>query len=823
MSTPAGYNSDVECFRETQFPMLKDDLYLDHAGTTLYSKCLMERFSQDMMSNLLGNPHSLSSSSQLSASRVENVRLRLLTFFGADPADYDLVFVSNSTAAMKLVAEALRAAPGGFAYAYHQAAHTSAIGIREEAKTSQCLDDDAVEDWISGKCPLKWGRYGHSLPVLFAYAAQSHMDGRRYPLSWADRLRASASSASQELFVLLDAASYAATGPLKLEAGECAPDFVAVSLYKIFGFPDLGALIVKKSVSHVFRYRRYFGGGTVDMVACGQEPWHVRKGHFPHEHLEDGTLPIHNIIALDSALDVHELQFGSMIRIASHTAYLRKRLLDGLSTLRHYNGRPVCTVYSQDTSHDRLFVGAGPIIAFNLQDSKGAWVSLGEFEKLAGLKKVHIRTGGVCSPGGVAAALGLTPADVKNNFSSGIRCSGHHDVVAGKPTGIIRASLGAMSIKSDVDKFVQFISDFYCDREPLVSQIDLPAANGNLLPAQLEVKDVIIYPIKSCGGYHIPSGTPWVVRQEGLAWDREWCLVHQGSGQALAQKRYPKMALIKPRIDLANNLMQLSYQGERPKNIPETISVPLSWDPETCPTDTFRMLPSRVCGESITVQAYTSPQITNYFSGILGIPCILTRFPPGGKGRSTRSSKTGSARSSRGMKNRSLRLPGTFPGLPSPPESDSEPSVPILLSNESPILLIHTSSVSYINEVLPSAPVPPAQFRPNIVVGSRNGTRPLPAFSEESWRGISFEANKDKFRRASFCVLGKCYRCQMVCVDQDTGERGEEPFVTLTRTRRVDGKVPFGVHICLEAALGGACAEQVTITVADSVCVDAAD
>jgi len=743
------------------------------------------------------------------------------------------VFVPNSTAAMKLVAEAFRAVPGGFAYAYHQAAHTSAVGMREEAEISRCLDDSAVEDWISGKAaPLGESKRDDPLPLLFTYTAQSHMDGRRYPLSWAADLRAAVSSKSREVYVLLDAASHAATSPLNLSKGKCSPDFVAVSLYKIFGFPDLGALIVRKSASHVFRYRRYFGGGTVDMVSCEQEQWHVRKGQFLHEQLEDGTLPVHNIIALDSALDVYEEQFGSISKASLHTTYLRNRLFAGLASLRHYNGRPVCTIYSPDLSHvdKERSLGAGPVIAFNIQDSKGEWVGLGEVEKLAALKKVHIRTGGVCSPGGVAAALGLTPWEVRRNYSSGIRCGGHHDVVAGKPTGIIRASLGAMSIESDVDRFVQFISEFFCEKEALTEPISLPMTSAERLSIRLEVKSVIAYPIKSCGGYHIPPSTSWTVKREGLAWDREWCLVHQGSGQALGQKRYPKMALIKPRIDFTNNLLWISYQGEKPKGIPDTISVSLSRNADASSTDdTFRMLSSRVCGESITAQAYTSPEITNFFSAILGVPCLLTRFPPGGQGRSTRSSKAaGPARKKSPRQprddNGAICIPGTFPGLPSPPESDSEPSVPILLSNESPILLIHTPSVSSLNTSLPAThePIPPAQFRPNIVVGPAADSQPLPAFSEESWRGITIEPGGDDGEtggQSAFRVLGKCFRCQMVCVDQDKGERGEEPFVTLARTRRVEGKVPFGVHVCLEPA-GDGIEASTTISVGDLVYVD---
>ncbi|CAG8885656.1 unnamed protein product [Penicillium egyptiacum] len=58
-----------------------------------------------MMSNLYGNPHSRSSSSQRSTKLIDDVRLRALAFFNAGPDEYDLVFVANATSAIKLVAE----------------------------------------------------------------------------------------------------------------------------------------------------------------------------------------------------------------------------------------------------------------------------------------------------------------------------------------------------------------------------------------------------------------------------------------------------------------------------------------------------------------------------------------------------------------------------------------------------------------------------------------------------------------------------------------------------------------------------------------------
>ena len=51
-------------------------------------------------------------------------------------------------------------------------------------------------------------------------------------------------------------------------------------------------------------------------------------------------------------------------------------------------------------------------------------------------------------------------------------------------------------------------------------------------------------------------------------------------------------------------------------------------------------------------------------------------------------------------------------------------------------------------------------------------------------------------------MLGPCRRCNMVCVDQETAERHEEPFVSLAKTRRRNGGMWFGMHMCHDAAGG---------------------
>jgi molybdenum cofactor sulfurtransferase len=752
----------------------------------------MERFAKDMTSNLFGNPHSASASSQLSTSRIEDIRLRALRFFNADPAEFDLVFVANAAAGIKLIADALRAAPDGFDYAYHQASHTSLVGVREEARNSLCLDDRQVEECLSGACPLVDD--SGDRPVLFAYPAQSNMDGRRYPLSWAERLR----SGRRKTYMLLDAAALVCSAPLDLSKADTAPDFTVISFYKIFGFPDLGALIVRREAEEAFNTRRYFGGGTVDMVVCLKEQWHAPKSQFLHERLEDGTLPVHSIIALDAAMDIHKQLFGSMREVAAHTSFLSRRLYHKLGLLIHGNGEPVCVLYSPDPDSTDNSLGSGPVVAFNIQNCQRAWLSLTEVEKLATLKGFHIRTGGVCNPGGIASALGLQPWEMRQNFSSGFRCGTDNDIMAGKPTGVIRASLGAMSTVLDVDSFVDFISEFYRDASPPPTVTEPVPQTHDI--TRLHVHSISIYPIKSCGRFEVPSGVDWEVRLEGLAWDREWCLVHQGTGQALSQKRHPKMALIRPSLAFGRGELRVTYAGEIPAHLPSEVRIPLSKNPALFHSEVLRSRPSRVCGEEVHAHTYSSHEINTFFSDVLGVPCLLARFPPGGRGKSMRHSKAHLQKHQLPLAPApKALLPGSFP--PSPPDSDTEKTTSrrILLSNESPILAITLPSVAALNQEIhlskpDSAEISPAVFRANIILAPAAPDTHLAPYAEDSWTGLRIGEKQQQ--QHEFEMLGACRRCHMVCINQETAEKSEEPFVTLSKTRRFDGKVFFGVHMC---------------------------
>ncbi|KAI1333989.1 PLP-dependent transferase [Xylariaceae sp. FL0016] len=489
------YNPAVEVIRGMEYPHMRNGTYLDHGGSTVYARSTVESFAMKMIANLYGNPHSENAPAKLSGDVVDEVRWKTLDFLGANPENFDLVFVANATAAIKLVADAFRdlaekTRDRRFWYGYHKDAHTSIVGVRELTHGhNHCFESDLeVFRWLDSASPdLPDGRSPTSLG-LFAYPGQSNMTGRRLPLSWPGLVRQS--EHLQNTYTLFDAAALAMTLPMEqvFQDPDQAPDFTCLSLYKIFGFPDVGALVIRKQSGHILTLRKYFGGGTVSMVAALGESWHRSKGlqapaYQLHEGLEDGTLPFHSILALGEAIDVHKRLFGSMRRISGHTSYLISRLSHGIASLRHPNGRSLCRIYNEnrDFGDSRK---QGSAIAFNVLRADGQYVPYSDVESAANAAGIYIRSGGVCNPGGISASLGYEPWMTERALSAGHHCGSHGiSIIHRVPTGIVRASLGAMSTRRDVDVFIDFLRTRYIEAED-----DTDSSTGSTLcPSKQEL------------------------------------------------------------------------------------------------------------------------------------------------------------------------------------------------------------------------------------------------------------------------------------------------------------------------------------------------
>ncbi|KAL6047501.1 Molybdenum cofactor sulfurase, partial [Balamuthia mandrillaris] len=451
-----GYGGRLERIRSTQFSRLAGVTYLDHAGATLHSETLLLEAVKDLNTCLLGNTHSQNPSSATTLERVQHVRHRVLRLFNASPTEYGLIFTHGCTAALKLVGECFPwSASTEFRYSLDS--HNSVLGIREYAaeKGSKCAMVDLEEHDAHWSSTASQKQEQQDLPNgtetssaeeddhcplgLFVFPGECNFTGKKHDLRWVHRYHNDAAEveklatkvifpspspeieedkqqrATRRWYVMVDAAALAANAPLDLS--RYPADFVAISFYKMFGYPSgLGALIVKKEAASILR-KTYFGGGTIAASSAG-ERFHILRNQATkdsdsfHERFEDGSLPFLNIISLRHFLPIFEPVAkevlnneieegrieGGIHAIARHTSTLIRYLHQELESLRHNNGRLVVTVYGRSSSSSSSS-SFGPILSFNLRKSNGDWVGYRQVEKLAAVAGIHLRGGCFCNPG----------------------------------------------------------------------------------------------------------------------------------------------------------------------------------------------------------------------------------------------------------------------------------------------------------------------------------------------------------------------------------------------------------------------------------------
>ena len=186
-----------------------DQIYLDYTGGGLHAASQIEAHAELLRTRVLGNPHSNSPASLTSTQLVERARRVVREFFNAPPDDYLCVFTANATAALRLVAESYRFAPGG-TFALTADNHNSVNGIREFARRK-----GAEVVYVPVTAPeLRLDRPAMSRVLraaepgarnLLAFPAQSNFSGVQHRLDLVDEAHAAGWD------VLVDAAAFAPT------------------------------------------------------------------------------------------------------------------------------------------------------------------------------------------------------------------------------------------------------------------------------------------------------------------------------------------------------------------------------------------------------------------------------------------------------------------------------------------------------------------------------------------------------------------------------------------------------------------------------------
>ena len=174
---------------------------------------------------------------------------------------------------------------------------------------------------------------------------------------------------------------------------------------------------------------------------------------------EDGTPNYLSIPGVEIGLRHLETIGIESIHARCHclTGWLIPRLL----SLHHANGNPLVRVYGPLTTDRR-----GATVTMNFYDSAGRIIDHRRVEEAATQRRISLRTGCFCNPGGGEIALRLSQSELIGCFSehkkrdSPFTPDDFRQCIDGKGTGAVRVSLGIVSTFDDVFRFAELAGEF---------------------------------------------------------------------------------------------------------------------------------------------------------------------------------------------------------------------------------------------------------------------------------------------------------------------------------------------------------------------------
>ncbi|KAJ8947944.1 hypothetical protein NQ314_008523 [Rhamnusium bicolor] len=413
---------------------------------------------------------------------------------------------------------------------------------------------------------------------------------------------------------------------------------------------------------------------------------------------------------------------------------------------------------------------------------------------ISNLHGIHLRTGCFCNPGACQRFLKLTPSDVVNHFNAGHVCGDQHDLVENCPTGSVRISFGYMSMQEDADQFLNMIETCFVSK-PVIKTlpsnwydirrnyeelfVKFSEINKNVSPVSKIVnvntdynndkyvaddyivnmikkddeigilQQILVYPVKSCGAFLVTDN--WTLTPTGLKYDREWMIINP-SGICLTQKHNKKLCLIKPEINVKKKILKLRFKGQ--SDIDVSLIHPSNGEYKAY------LCQSKVCGDRI--QGWDcGDEVSEWLSINLDMPGLRLL-------RQCNSTK---------------EILGRFSSKDATPQ--------LSLANKAQYLLLNLASVTWLMQKVSDGELNEdtnsviLRFRPNFLVSF---TQP---FHENKFEMFSFD---NILLKSS----GKCTRCQMICINQNTGEISKEPLHSLSREFK--GKVTFGIYLNQEVS-----------------------
>jgi uncharacterized protein len=255
------------------------------------------------------------------------------------------------------------------------------------------------------------------------------------------------------------------------------------------------------------------------------------------------------------------------------------------------------------------------------------------------------------------------------------------------------------------------------------------------------LKEIFVYPIKSCAGIALTRAT---LLETGIEYDRHW-MITDAHGGMITQRTHARLALVRVAFD--NDDLVIDAPGM------PTLRTPLRADalPDAQP---LRTTVWRDTFDAID----TGAQTAQWFSDFLGMPARLARFAPEVR--------------------RIVKESWTAPIVTHTRFADGFP-----------LLIVGQASLDDLNAKLAQKGAPLAgadRFRPNLVIDG------IEAFEEDYIGDMQISG-------VQLRLVKLCTRCPMPSIDQTTGAPNpqwpHEPLDTMSAYRasaQFDGALTFG-------------------------------
>ncbi|KAG2524328.1 hypothetical protein JM16_005029 [Phytophthora kernoviae] len=288
------------------------------------------------------------------------------------------------------------------------------------------------------------------------------------------------------------------------------------------------------------------------------------------------------------------------------------------------------------------------------------------------------------------------------------------------------------------------------------SELELPTVSG-----------LFVYPVKSCAGISMDEVK---LTPKGLLHDREWVIIDGDRDKFVTQRRYSKLALVRPKLLPNVDIDEVQSVVLTAEGMPK-LEVPVLKAPEG----------------QVRVVSVWKDKVEGVDQGDAAAKWLDTFLKE---------------------ENKSFRLVRVRDGFTRHTKPKYAPGHATNFADAFPFLLALEESLTDFNEKLEDA-VPMNRFRPNIVL------RGSPPFTDEHWNCITIGG-------IQFRNVRPCARCGMPSVDQATGivHPKREPSRAIVRERNgellgfTDGKKVegyFGSNMVVEFNEGDSKPPKLTI------------